>query len=296
MIGARRWSRRSVLLGLAALPTGRSAAGAPGSPRIATTELVLTQTALALGLPPVAAGNVPLYRRLVDEPLMPSGPADLGPLNEPNLELLQYLKPDLIFAASWQRVSQGALERIAPVRWLDTFALDGKPLANAFRLTERIGAEIGRDEQAATIVSNAKAAFQQARRHLADGPRKAVYIVRFLDDGRHLAVFGRGSLVEETFAEIGVENAWRGTSNAFGGAFVGVERLAERPDAVVLSFARTGVDPKAALESLSRNPLWRALPFVQDGRVIPLAPFFPAGGLPSAVRLGRAVVGALLQD
>lgn len=71
-----------------------------GGPRIVSMDLSFTEMLLALGAQPTAIANVPLYQRLVSIPVAPADAVDLGPLTEPNLELLQYLKPDLILAAS----------------------------------------------------------------------------------------------------------------------------------------------------------------------------------------------------
>ncbi len=82
--------------GLTAWPGRVTAAPAP---RLITTELVLSETALALGLRPLAAGNLPLCRRLVSVPQLPQGISDPSPLSEPNIELIA-LAPGLIFAAA----------------------------------------------------------------------------------------------------------------------------------------------------------------------------------------------------
>ena len=59
--------RREVILGLSALGIA-TIKGSPGRShtrlpqKVVTTELILTETALALGLTPLASGNLPLYR------------------------------------------------------------------------------------------------------------------------------------------------------------------------------------------------------------------------------------------
>jgi iron complex transport system substrate-binding protein len=280
---------RRALLGGALTGAAFPAIVAAGSRRIAATELILTETLLALGIVPVAVGNRPLYRRLVGEPLLPASANDLGPLNEPNLELLQYLRPDLILAAEWQQATQVHLERMAPVAWLPTFSLVGKPLDNARSLARRIGELTGTASKAQALVSALDARLVSLAGEAGASGRPPVYVVRFMEDGRHLLVFGKGSLVDDVLQLLDLENAWADSTNVWGASYAGIESLTRRPDAIVLYFATEGEGSIAH----PQGPLWQVLINRVGDRMVPIPPVFPAGGVASALRLGEAIVGVL---
>lgn len=269
-------SRRALLTGLAAgfaLPL--SAASAP---RIVTTELILTETALALGLAPTAAGNVGLYRRLVAVPPLAPGAADLGPLDAPNMELLVWLAPDMILAADWQRAMQGGLERIAPVHWLPTLPLERPPLANGRTLAARIGELTGQGAAANAFLARMDerfAALSARLRALAPPPLR---VARLMEDGRHAMIFAPGSLVDDVIVALGLVNA-EGDSGGWGARLAGVDALAGGGPVLTLGPPGEG----AILTALRQAGL----------RLIELPAVFPAGGVASALRLAEAIADGL---
>lgn len=279
---------RRLLLNAALVATFARPAAAVGTGGVASTELILTETLLALGIAPVAVGNRPLYERLVGHPALPASANDLGPLNEPNLELLQYLHPGLILAAEWQQATQAQLERIAPVAWLPTFSFDGKPLDNARSLALRIGELAGMPAVALARIVALDARLAALAEVLRSSTRQAVYIVRFMEDRRHLLVFGKGSLVDDVLQALGLENAWASPTNIWGSSYAGVESLTGRPNAVVLHFSG-----EEDLMAQPQGPLWQVLSNRAGKRMRPIPSIFPAGGIASALRLAEAIVSAL---
>lgn len=260
--------------------------------RIVALDLGLSEILLSLGARPLAIANIPLYRRLVADPPAPAEVADLGPLNEPNLEFLQYLKPDLILAASWQAAGQRHLEKIAPVAWLSTFSREGQPLRHAHGLLQQVARMVGRETEAQAQAQAADAAFLEARAALAGQAAKPVYVVRFMEDGRHLAIFGRNGIIGDVMDRVGLRNAWAGKTNAWGNATIGVEQLMETPDAAIVHFDR-GAETERALRRLRQSPLWNALPAVREGRVVAMPVVYPSGGLYSARRFAEQLAQAL---
>ncbi len=63
--------------------------------------LALLETLLALGVVPVAAAELVLYRRQVIEPAVPESVADLGLRGSPSFEALKLLAPDLILGSNY---------------------------------------------------------------------------------------------------------------------------------------------------------------------------------------------------
>ncbi len=268
-------SRRAFLatgLALVAAPAGASPL------RFVTTELVLTETALALGLVPLAAGNLPLYRRLVGGPALPEGVHDLGPLNEPNMELLVWLKPDLILAADWQSAPQAALARIAPVHWLQTLPFERPPLENARVLASDIAAATGREAEAAALSDRLDQSLAGGRKAMRTA--RPVLLAKIMEDGLNALVFSQGSLAGDVMEALGLTNALP-DAGPWGAIPMGLGALL----ALGVPVLTLGPAPRSAL--LER--------LVRDGglHLAELPPVYPAGGLPSALRLATALPAAM---
>lgn len=291
-------TRRAVLggigLALAGLPQARAQAPAPTGParRVASIDLLLTETLLTLGVTPVAVGNIPLYQRLVADPALPDGVPDLGPLQEPNLELLQQLQPDLILAASWAEVGPYDLERIAPVGWMPTFSTTKPAVEHVRDLLMRVAAMTGRDAEARAWSDRADAALAEARRVLQPWTDRPVYVVRFNEDGRHAAIFGGKGMIGDVLSSLGLRNAWTGRTNVWGTTSIGIEQLAGNAEARLIHFDR-GAETDRALRQLAHSPFWAALPAVRQGRVIEMPVVYPNGGLASATRFAQQLARIL---
>ncbi|MBP8051037.1 MAG: ABC transporter substrate-binding protein, partial [Aeromonas sp.] len=110
-------------LGLQASPASQSAAtdtARPSErtqvPRIATVDWTIAETLLALGVTPLAVGDVSAYRAWVGEPLLPAEVVDIGLRAQPNRELLAELKPNRILISPLAAPLAPTLSRIAPVQ------------------------------------------------------------------------------------------------------------------------------------------------------------------------------------
>jgi iron complex transport system substrate-binding protein len=285
-------SRRALLSAgaTALLPAGAFARAR--SPRIVSMDLSFTEVLLSLGARPVAIANLPLYQRLVSVPAAPPDAVDLGPLTEPNLELLQYLEPDLILAASWQASALAPLERIAPVTWLPTFARGQGPLDFTRDLLARIAGLAHREAEAAALQREADAALAEAAQRLHAHAGRPVYLLRFAEDGRRTAIFGAASMVGDALARVGLRNAFTGRANIWGTASIGIERLVEVPEAVIVHFER-GAETARAMKRLADSPIWNALPAVRAGRVLGMPVIYPNGGTVSATRFVRQLADVL---
>ncbi|MEH3117462.1 MAG: ABC transporter substrate-binding protein [Methylorubrum populi] len=288
-------TRRTVLggLALAALPPCAPSQGAEAaSRRIVTLDGLFTETLLAIGRVPVATANRPLYEKLTAVPALPAEVVDLGPLQEPNLELLQMLRPDLIVAATLQAQTQTALARIAPVIPFPTLAGAVPPLDHLRRMTLDLGRLAGREAAADALVSRTDLTLEAAHGRLAGRTARPVYIARLREDGRQVAMFGGKSTVGAVAARLGLANAWAGRQSGAGTAVAGIEDLAGTPDALFVHFDR-GSETARALERLNGSPIWQALPFVRENRILALPVVHPNGGLPSAARFAGQLAARL---
>ncbi|MFX9123752.1 hypothetical protein ABTN41_20005, partial [Acinetobacter baumannii] len=82
-------------------------------------------------------------------------------------------------------------------------------------------------------------------------------------------IFGADSMFGEVLARLGLANAWTQPTSYSAMAPVGIETLAQFPDARI---AVIGPEPPDVPAMLARNAFWQALPPVRAGRVAMLGP------------------------
>ncbi|PWC38957.1 amino acid ABC transporter substrate-binding protein [Azospirillum sp. TSO22-1] len=258
-----------------------------GERRVAAIDWAALETALLLGIDPVAATELRQFREIALEPEIPAGVADVGLRGTPNYEALRLAAPDLILSSNFYERQRGTLERIAPVLPLTVYEPGVPPYARAVEAAAALGRALGRDAQAA--VSRADAAIAGFRDALGGVPRRPVFVVS-VGDARHVRAFGADSMFGDVLGRLGFANAWTAATSYSAAAPLGIEALARVPDAAVLV---VGPMPAEARRELADSALWRALPMVRAGRVAHLAPVNHFGGLPAAVRFARLTATAL---
>ncbi|APQ10959.1 hypothetical protein SB11R_09855 [Pseudomonas oryzihabitans] len=249
------------------------------------------ETLLALGVTPLAGSDTGYYRRRMPTFALPPQVQDIGPFWEPNLELLQRLQPSLILTDPLAPVVDRALRSIAPTEIVDLYP-SADPYARASALLLALGTRLDRVRAAQAYLAGVDRRLSELAARLASRPRPAVQVALVNADGRHATLYGRGSLIQSVLDRLGLRNGWQGRSNAMGVTLVGIERLAEAPDALLVC-----VELPTRLAELQRlrqeGTLWQALPAVRAGRVLTLPRFFPYGGVASALFLAEQLTSHL---
>ncbi|MFS8037020.1 iron-siderophore ABC transporter substrate-binding protein [Xanthobacter sp. AM11] len=281
-------SRRTFLAAAALLATRPARAGAV---RVATLDWALLETLLAMGIAPVAAAELVLFRQVAVEPQVPAGVADLGLRGMPNFEALLHAAPDLIFNSAYYVASEPKLRLVAPVETLSIYARDGRPFARAEDAARRLAHATGRPDAAARLIADTRDTLERCRAVLGGWSGRPVLVIN-LGDARHFRVFGPDSMFGEALARLGLANAWsEGTSYA-ASAPVGLEALARFADAALVILPPV---PPDAGRILPQSAVWQALPNVRENRVYVLGAVNPFGGLPTAARFARLLAAALRQ-
>ncbi len=285
--------RRALVSGLVAAMAAPAVAAevTPAGPlrRIAALDYGLAETLIMLGQPPVALVGAQDWDKWVVEPALPSEVVNLGSSREPNLELLQQLRPDAILATPYLAGIAHRLQQIAPVLSFPIYVPEGRPLALAEAAAKRLAALTGREAALEALAGQVETAFAAARQRLRGRDERPVYLVNFMD-GRHIRVYGAKSLFQDVLDRLGLRNAWQGQTNFWGFSTIGIEALEQDREA---SLVYLDPVPPGVLEALAKNPLWTGLPFVRAGQVRGLAPVLMFGALPSAMRFARLLSEAL---
>ncbi|TKC89719.1 ABC transporter substrate-binding protein [Trinickia terrae] len=228
--------------------------------RLATVSYFGADTALALGVQPIAStflapGRRPAY--LLDKM---NGVIDLGQRASPSLELLASSQADLIIAIRrYTEANAQQLQRIAPY-----LALDLETGQDSDRSIALVGAALGRSQAAAGL-----------NRHFADVLEQYRSRVRSRRAPRYLFVWGAGTAPWAFYDE----NMTCSLLNALGGVNVagGNPRPAQRDntafqmslEALLLAQPDTiFVYDDGSSRAFETNPVWRHMSAARGARVV----------------------------
>lgn len=273
-----------------AVPSQPAPSPLPRDARIVVLDWGLIEVVLSLGVVPVGVSRPEWYTRLDGDPPLPSSVVDTGLLFQPNFEVLEALKPDLIVVTPWHAPLYALLERVAPIFPVAMFGpgVDIYPAVRA--ATRQLGTKLGRDREADALLQHADQQIAAAAQTVAatGAAQRPLYLLRALD-GRHVSIAGPHSLFGGVSRELGLVNAWQGATDPQGMSEADLGALARNPDAQAVLFGT----PPAVAAGLSRSPLWRALPFVAQRRVQQIGAIPPTGGVVAATRFATALAQAL---
>ncbi|MDQ7727768.1 ABC transporter substrate-binding protein [Halomonas sp. SpR8] len=257
---------------------------------IAALDLLIAETLIEIGVSPVVVKQLSSLNFWTGNTYISSNMIEVG-LPGPNMELLQQVLPSMILLAPWQTNQEARLSSVAPVNVVDNYpyTAEGDVWDRLLSFTYELGELAEQQQQASHLVQETQARLAILREHVAKDCEPLLFI-QLLDE-RHIRVFGDNSFVHAVSQQLGLCNAWKGATNQWGYAQVGVENLfnTEARLVIIRSYNSDGLE-----EQIARTALWRYLPSVRRGDVIVLpSTFWIAGGLPSALRFAESLVEAL---
>lgn len=262
-----------------------------GTPRIATIDWTIAETLLALGVTPLAVGDVSSYHAWVGEPRLPAEVVDIGLRAEPNRELLAELKPDRILVSPLAEPLTATLSRIAPVQSIALYEPGSDLWQRLHEATLTVAGLVNKTAEAWELLARLDSDLAQMKATLP-ADISPLLVVQFIDE-RHVRVFGRDSLFEAVMQRLGLRNAWTGQTNAWGFSVASIEQFLAFPEArlVVVDPIPVGVN-----ERLQEPGLWQHLPLVKQAPVLHLPAVWSFGGIIAARRFATLLSEALLQD
>ncbi|MFH1558592.1 MAG: iron-siderophore ABC transporter substrate-binding protein [Pseudomonadota bacterium] len=257
-----------------------------GPLRIVTLDAALTQTTLALGVSPVGVSGASFYRSFVIEPPLPSGVVDVGTRSEPNVELLLEIAPDVIlYSPEYGQLTRSLADRI-PTTPIAIYVPGSESYFEGATLaTEAVAERLGRSAQAHRCIADANERVVSMRRILVAAKTRSVCVMSFLSS-RIVRLYTRDSLFGGVLQAAGIRNVVAYEGNKWGFTDVGMAALAEY-DADL--YVHIGAIPARATVS----PVWNALPFVRQKRIVALPTIWMFGGLPSATRFADGLAAAI---
>lgn len=265
----------------------------PDTPqRVIALDWVSTETLLSLGITPLAIADTKGYRHWVAFPALPDTVKDVGSRREPNLEALTALKPDLIVINKEHAAVYPALANIAPTVAFNVFNEEKKPLEALKAMTMTLGNIFGKKDIAHNVINTMQQTFREDQARLKDAGLANISLIigRFVGN-THVRIHGAGSLANDIVAELGLLNSWQENTNNWGFSSSGIEALAKHQQATVVYFGPMEDIQKTAIFS---TPLWKAMRFSREKKVIALPPIWTFGGLLSAQRMSNEITAHLI--
>ncbi|MFI6947652.1 iron-siderophore ABC transporter substrate-binding protein [Streptomyces sp. NPDC050422] len=254
--------------------------------RIAVLEWQQVEDALTLCVTPTAVSDAKGYSTWVSAEKLPSGVTDIGTREEPDLDTLYAAKPDLIVVEAFDAKDE-TIKKLEK-RGVPVMATRGAnpkdPIGNMREVFSMIGEATGRTERADQVLGEFDQHLATAKQKVADAdlPTKDfVFFDGWLEAG-NLTVrpYSDGALFTELGKELGMTPAWTNSVNKkhgdggvdpdYGLAQTDVEGLVAVGDANIFYANDEGAG--GYVEALQKNPIWKTLPAVKEGR----AHAFPA--------------------
>jgi len=282
-----RPDRRRFIAGLATLLAAGPAFAAARPLRVVALEYNLVEMLLALGIPPIGAADLKGYKRWVGFGKEQLGAvASVGTRQQPSLEAIAALRPDLILGVGFRHASLlPLLQRIAPTRLLAS-QQRGDGLAIMRADFAQVAGWTGREIEARQVLGRLDAMLASGRVQLRPRTGRRLGVLQGLAGSPSCWAFAANSLPGGVIRALGMVNAWPDDDAAQGILTIGVEDLlTQQADLAAV------VDPRA---DFTRGSLWPRVPALAQGRLVRLAPdTWTFGGPLSAQRLAERLTRAL---
>lgn len=293
------FSRRTICSSLLLAPMTNGASGfvkarerLAALPRIVTLDVTATAILTSMGIVPAGAAPAGQYRPGQSDTHLPPSVIDVGQPAEPNLEVLDSLRPDLIIS-SWPMALNAPIRSIAPILLTVVAGKGNDWFESVAAAVRQVGRRLDRENDAEQAIQATNVVLAATGAHL---PPRSVYLVNLDHDGLNIRIYGRRSLMDSVMRRIGVRNAFSGEDNMWGWRTVSLDVLLAEPDASIAHLPQYWENAGLAKQRLTRSPLWRALPQVLAGRVFTLAPIDIYGGFASATRFAASMVEKFGQE
>lgn len=235
--------------------------------RVVALEWTYAEDLLALGVQPVGVADIENYHVWVTIPLeLDENVTDVGTRQEPNLEVIAGIEPDLILTASFRATENyDELSAIAPTLAFNPYPADGashyQEMLNTFTT---IAEAVNRQDAAQDVLSTMEEHFASAQSALEEAGRaNETFILSqgwIANDAATFRLFTDNSMAVQILEQIGLENAWDNAPQLYGFTEISFEGFAGIDDTNFFYVAQGD-----ASQAFADSPLWNGLPFVQAG-------------------------------
>ncbi|WP_241648650.1 ABC transporter substrate-binding protein [Rosenbergiella collisarenosi] len=281
-LSRRHFLRYGLGLGAACSLSSPALAVTDSAPRIAALDWTAVELIDALGLAPVAVCDIANYRQWVVTPSLPAEAIELGLRNEPNLEVLAALRPDMMIVLQYSTLPDAQLAQFAEVLRYP-FTLPGQTILTvAHNNLQALAQHLHRESYAQQAIARWELDMAESRQRLSHWHGKRLLLYSFLSP-RQVLVMSPSSLFGEVLSMLNLECAWQGSANAWGSSVIGVEQLFPVQTDIAIEFQH-------GERGATRSGLWEKMPFMQQGNHYQASGAWMYGGLQAARRFTYQLV------
>lgn len=271
-----------------------------GTPQnIVVLEWTYAEDLLAVGVQPVGVPDIENMKKWMQLPAeLTADVQDVGTRQEPNLEVITALEPDLIIGVKFRHEAIAAeLNAIAPTIMFDPYPAEGHgdQYQEMIETFNTIADVAGKKSEADAFLSSLQAKYDELKAKLAAAGKEGQEIILAMPLVNQNAVSFRlstdNSLAIKVLEQIGLSNAYHSEQfEAYGFATRDIEAFPSVQHADYLHITQD----EAINEMLANNAVWNDLSFVKENRSYALGgDIWPYGGPYSAQLLAERVASIL---
>ncbi|SFB50478.1 iron complex transport system substrate-binding protein [Cohnella sp. OV330] len=267
--------------------------------KIVVLEWTYAEELLTLGVQPAGVADIENMKKWISTPTELSADVqDVGTRQEPNLETIAALEPDLIIGVKFRHeATYDQLNGIAPTLLFDPYPPEGQgdQYQEMLDTFHTIADVLGKQAEADAMLADLQKTYDDGKAKLAAAGKEGQSIVLTMPWVDQNAVTFRistdNALAIKNLEHLGLKNAFKPAQfEVYGYSTTGVEALQSAQDADYLHI--TAEDD--VLPMLEKNPVWTGLNFVKDKRVYALGgDTWPYGGPYAAKLMAERAVNAL---
>ncbi|MFS0727444.1 ABC transporter substrate-binding protein [Paenibacillus sp. 1P07SE] len=271
--------------------------------RIVALEWLYAEDVLALGIQPVGIADIEGMNTWVDIPVeIGAEVTDVGLRQEPNLEIIASLQPDLIIGLKNNiEAHYETFSNIAPTLVFDPYPAEGQGDQYEEMITtfQTIADVLDRQDEAEQVLSDLDQTYADAKAKLeAAGMTERPFALAMGFSHQNAVTFRistDNSLAVKILEHIGLRNAYQPSQfEVYGFSTTDVEALPALQDANFLHIIQES--DNVIDNQLKDNPVWTGLNFVKEDRVYALGgDMWPYGGPLSAQSMASKTAELLTQ-
>lgn len=272
--------------------------------KVVVLEWTYAEDLLAVGVQPAGMADIAEYGDYVNiEPQLDETVVDVGGRQEPNLEAIAALEPDLIIGVSFRHDAMiEQLETIAPTVIFNPYPEDESiDLYQEMETTFlEIAKAVGKTAEGEQVLTDLEAQYEEKAAEIEAANLKTKDVILTLAysgaQAPEIRVFTPNSMTSIILERIGLNNVHQPDQfEVFGSSTFNVEGLVKYEDA---NYLYTVPDTDNIYENqLKGNPVWENLAFVKEGRTYDLgADTWLYGGPLSAETLMNQITDVLVTD
>lgn len=267
--------------------------------RVVALEWNLVEELLALDVQPVGVADIEGFNKWVKiSKSLDQNAVDVGTRQEPNLEEIAKLKPDVILSLVNHENIKAELEKIAPTVFYNTTTEEAtKDLyldtINSFERTAKL---LNKEKEAETTIQQLEQKYSEAKKEIEqlNLPTKEFLFTQAytMNQAPIFRLFTKNSMVSHVLEQVGLENVIKDQTEAEWGFFeANVEGVSKYQNAIFLHVVQKD-DP--LFDNMKNNKAWNELSFVKNNQLYDIGgDTWTFGGVLSAETLVDNLLKAL---